>query len=1127
VFKAITLLLILIIANSTFAQANSVDDRIRNVQVNTGTENLSLKTLLSKIEDQSDIYFSFENNLANSIGKISFQKSQNTVGEVLDKLSADHNLQFKQTNNTIGVSLGVEKKMKESEKDEWTLNGNVYDGETGETLIGVTIIKEGTVDGAISDIEGNFSMVVEKGDILEVSYVGYVTQKISITNQTFLKIEILPDVEQLEEVVVVGYGVQKKVDVTSSVSVISTDDISVTPYTGVDQIIQNKAAGVQVISGGGLPGSGSAIKIRGVNTWGNTEPLYVIDGVFFNATGGESFNPLSTINPNDIESISILKDASATSIYGSQAAGGVVLITTKRGKEGKSNVRLSSSFSVARPVSFLDVLNAKEYFQVNKDILINAGRTTLPARFRFDSLFIQSDSTDWQDEIFQNGLQQEHNLTVSGGANGNRYLFSLNYSDKEGHVIDSRFQRVGLRANTDFDLGRFRVGESFNFAFVENQLMPGLGVIRNALIIPPYIPLRSEESLDGFGFADQVADQNSSTNPVALAVNNEDFRRDFQMIGNVYGEADIFDFLTFRTSLGFDVTNRHTSQFRFLTQTGTPGESLAPTLRETQEYIFSYLWENTLTYEQTFADLAVKGMVGQTLWEQGGRATQIFADGFINNELQSATLAPVSNVVFNDTRDVSLLSYFGRLNLSYDDKYLVQASFRRDGSSKFGPGNRIANFSAFSVGWRIVEEAFLRDLDYLSELKLRASWGRSGNDRIGDFRFLDAIWTNPSVTYPFGGGGENFAIGATAGVNPGNSLILWETTEQSNFGIDVGLFRGKIQFTAEYFDKTTFDILTEVPVPISLGLGFNGGNRLARPIQNAATVSNTGFDFSGQYQFGKGNWNFSVGGNIGFLNNEVISLGSGEPIEPLFTDIPEGVTRTAIGGAIGSFIGYKVDKVYSTTAEVEADNANAQALGFDFYQNANTSAGDLRFKDLNGDGVINSEDITVLGSPLPDYTYGISINASYKQWSLAISGNGAHGHELYNLTVAQDMDRVRNYSALTLNRWRREGDVTNVPRAIFNDPARNSRGSDRYLEDGSYFRLSTVTLSRSINTNVFSQLMVFGTVQNLLTITDYSGYDPETARGGSGGPGNNLTLGVDSAAIPMPRTYTVGMNITF
>jgi len=1117
--RLLTLILYLFLSLSSFLVQSQVDEQIKDVNVQTGVENQNLVELFKQIERQTNVYFSFEDNLLENLGTVKFEKPQNTIEEILNILSKEKNLDFKQTNQTIGVSKKISQVTK-----PWNLRGNIIDADNGEALIGVTISKEGSLQGTITDLNGDFTLRVEEGDVLIISYVGYLSQTITIQNQTTLSISLSTDVELLEEVVVVGYGVQKKVDVTSSVSVISTKDIELTPYTGVDQIIQNKAAGVQVVSGGGLPGSGSAIKIRGINTWNNTEPLYVIDGVFFNATGNEGFNPLSTINPNDIESISILKDASATSIYGAQASGGVVLITTKRGKEGKSTVRLSSSYGVASPTNFLDMLNAREYFEINTELLRRAGRTTLPARFR-DSLFIQSDSTDWQDEIYQMGLQQEHNVTVTGGSEKNKFLFSLNYANKEGHLIDSRFERIGLRANTDFDLGRVRIGESLNLSFVENKLMPGLGIIRNALRIPPYIPLRSKQSLDGFGFADQAADQNSSTNPVALTINNNDFRRDFQMIGNVFGEVDIFDFLKFKTSVGFNVTNTHDFRFRFLTQTGAVGEALAPTLRETQSYQFSVLIENTATYAQTFGDLEVKALVGQTIWGQNGRSTQIFADGFINNEIQNATLARVSSVVFNSTDTATLLSYFGRINLSYKDKYLFQASMRRDGSSRFGPGNRVAEFSAFSLGWRLVEESFLRDIDFLSELKLRGSWGRSGNDRIGDFRFLDAVWRSNSVIYPFNNG-QNLALGATVGVDPGNPLIVWETTEQTNIGLDVGLFRGKIQLTAEYYEKTTFDILTEVPVPSSLGLGFNGGNARGAPIQNAASVSNKGFDFSGQYQMTKGNFGLSVGGNIGFLTNDVISLGNGQPIEPLFSGIPEGVTRTAIGGSIGSFIGYKVDKVYSTTAEVEADNASAQEQGHDFYQNANTSAGDIRFQDLNGDGTINSDDITVLGKPLPDYTYGLSINASYKKWNLAISGNGAHGHEIYNLTVPQNLDEVRNYSTLVLDRWRQEGDVTDVPRAIFNDPSRNSRGSDRYLEDGSYFRLSTVTLSRTVDTNFLSNLVVYATVQNVFTITDYTGLDPETARGGIS-PGANLTLGVDAAAIPMPRVYTVGLNITF
>lgn len=1108
---------LLLSAGEVYAQSSEINDDIKVIEIETGYDAISLKSLFDEIEKQTSIFFSYDNQLIENLEAIKFSKGTNTVDEILKQLEKEKGLVFKQSEQTIGVS-------KRSDPEKWKLQGKVIDGESNDEIIGATVVIDGKNAGTITDIQGEFALEVSKGDKLKISFIGYKSQEIEIADQTNLKIALAMDVQQLGEVVVVGYGTQKKADLTSSVAVISTKDISETPYTGVDQIIQGKAAGVQVMSGGGLPGSGSAIKIRGINTWGNTEPLYVIDGVFFNATGSESFNPLSTINPNDIESISILKDASATAIYGSQAAGGVVLITTKKGKEGKNVISFSSTHSIAAPVKKLSVLNAREYFTVNKEIMQNAGRT-LPLRFRTDSLFIRYDSTDWQDEIFQHGFQQEYNLSMNGGSKKNKYLFSLNYADKEGHIIDSKFQRIGLRVNTDFNLGRVKIGENLNASFVQNNLMPGLGLINNTLRIPPYIPVYSSQSVDGYGRPDGNIDLNGANNPVALAENNENWLRNFRIIGNIFAEVDILERLKYRTSLGFDIQNSHRFVFRYRTGIGLDDEFLAPNLRETQSYFYSPLWENTLSYSRNFKNITISALAGQSLKINRGRSTQIFADGFVNNEIANATLADVSSVVNNVFTSSSLLSYFGRLNINISDKYLIQANFRRDGSSRFSESNRWGNFPSASLGWRVNEEVFLRDIDFLSELKLRIGWGRSGNDRIEDFLFQNTVWKTSSVIYPLNDG-ENLALGATTGVNPASFNIRWETTEQTNVGLDLGLFEDQIQITAEYYQKNTFDVLTTLPVPPSLGFGFNGGTRDASPVVNAANVRNEGFDFTIQYYAALGSFDISLGGNAGFIRNEVMSLGDGEPIIPPFENIPEGVSRTAEGQAIGSFIGYVVDRVYSTSEEVNADNQQAQENGFEYYQAPSTSAGDIRFVDINSDGVVNSDDIVVLGSPLPNLNYGLNLNVSHKTWSLSLRGSGVSGNEIYNLTVPQNMASVRNFSTVVLDRWQAEGDQTDVPRAIFNDPSRNTRGSDRYVEDGSFFRLNTVTLSKNFKVKGFSQFNVFATVQNVFTITKYSGYDPEVAMSGVS-PGNNLTLGVDNGSFPLPRIYSVGFNLTF
>lgn len=1017
-------------------------------------------------------------------------------------------------------------------QDSYTVNGQVTAYVDDEPIIGANVVIKGITKGTITDVEGKYSLSITSDitdPILVFSFVGYEPIELPVNNRSVIDVSLMEDITQMDELVVVGYGIQKKVDVTASVSNIATEDIESVPYVGIDQVISGKATGVNVQASSGLPGAGSSIKIRGITSLSGSEPLYVIDGVILSnlGTGSSEFNPLAGINPNDVESISILKDASATAIYGSRGAAGVVLINTKNGKKGETRITFNSTVGIATPYKKLDVLNASDYYKINKDLL-EANGSVLPYYFQEQRDYIRTDRTDWQDEVFQTGLKQDYNMSISGGSENASFYVSLNHANQQGHIIETYFKRYGIRVNSDFTLGKFKFGENLNVSINDNRPTSG-GALANALTMSTYTPLYDDFNyINGYGWNFARLDGRSASNPVAEVRQKDQWQRYVNVIGNIYGELEIVKNLKFRTSIGLDVQGRQRhvlieesplGQFSVV-QGDTLLESLDANLRETYIYNYSPLIENTLAYSPDFGtDHSLSFLVGQSAQSYYYKQTEQFAEGYTNTDVINPLLAESRTNTEWEINRSSLLSFFGRVNYSFADRYLLQVSFRRDGSSKFyGGENRWADFPSFSAGWKLHNESFF-NVPFISELKLRGGYGISGNDRIRDYAWFSGIHTGSYVAYAFGPNGTRVQ-GATTGVGPGNPDIKWETTSQVNIGLDLGLFKDQLSINVEYFKKNTYDILWAVPVALSRGYGLDG-QASASPVANVASLENTGYEAGILFRDQRGDFGYSIGANVSLLANEITSFGSGQEY------LESGSYRNAVGEPMSSFYGWVVDKVYATRAEVDADNLAAQELGFDFYQRNVTSAGDIRFKDLNGDGRVDNLDRTYIGNPIPNGIYNLNISANFRKWSLAMNFSGAWGAQVINRSVPVSMHNIQNYSTSVLDRWEIEGDVTDVPRAIQGDPSDNNRISTRFVEDADFLRLQNLTLSYELNpSKIAKEARVFFTGQNLWVLSGYTGFDPELAMGG-GSPGNNLFLGTDNTIIPYPRTFLIGLNVNF
>jgi TonB-linked SusC/RagA family outer membrane protein len=996
-----------------------------------------------------------------------------------------------------------------------TVRGTVTDADNGEVLPGANVVMVGTQQGAATNADGEYAIKgIEPGTYsIRASFLGYqevVRENVQVRagETSTINFSLQQQQQALDELVVVGYGEQERGDVTAAVSQVSSEDLEDIQTTSVDQALQGQASGVEVTSAGS-PGSGAIVRIRGLSTTNNNDPLFVVDGV---PTGG-----IEGLNPGDIESIEVLKDASAAAIYGSRAANGVVLVSTKSGREGDFQVNFSSSMGVQRVPegNRLDLLNTQQYDEFNTTLAQNTPDVSVPSRLANDAY--ENQTVDWQDAVFQSGVTTTNSLGVSGGSENAQYRVSLGYTSEEGAIIETGFERYSARVNSSFDLGRFNVSENLSITYRKQRPMRTNEVLGLAQRYPPYLSVRDESNVGGFNGPDQ-ADGFDDPSPVRIQENGYEHDKITKVLGNLTGEARIVEGLTFRQVAGLDAEYGTYDNFEPPFREGEFESQDYSTITENRFSVFSPLITSTLNFDRTFESHSVSAVGGYEL------NVTYFSDSEVDGR-NPLTLIEVPQSITEETSvdgiegtDV-LQSVFGRVNYNYDGRYLLQASLRRDGYSRFGPQNKNGLFPSGSVGWVLSEESFLEDASSLSNLKLRGSYGITGNNNAVD-RYEYQATVTTGFEYPLSGGP---AAGASI-VGMANENLRWETSRSLNVGADIGLFGQALTFTAEYYKNTTEDILLQVSLPGSFGFA-------ADPRANTGTVESSGFEFAAGYQSQNSEgFNWSVDANFSTASNEVTSLGRGNPLTGADWQQAEGTsTRIEEGEPIWFFWGWKVDRLFQEDDFDE--NGNLQDGIPDQAGSENDpQPGDVKFVDVNGDGVITDEDRTRVGSPHPDFFYGLSGSVTFKNFDASVSLQGAAGNQILRDYAywTEGMQRINNHSTKVLDHWTPNNTDTDIPRAVAGsgDPNENNRMSDRWISDGDYLRIKRLTIGYELPFgDRLRRARLYVQSENLYTFTGYEGYDPEvSARDSETG---DASRGIDTGQYVQPRSFRVGVQLDF
>ena len=993
-------------------------------------------------------------------------------------------------------------------QDSKTVTGTVTASPDAEPLPGVSVLVKGTTIGNVTDFDGNFSIDVPTDATLIFSYIGFKTQEIVIGDRTQINLAMEEDTEALDEVVVVGYGTQRKEDLTGAVSLVDPEEMAKQASNDVTQMMQGRVAGVSITSDG-QPGASPSVRIRGVATFGagaSAEPLYVVDG--FTLAGG-----IRDLNPNDIESVQVLKDATAGAIYGNRAANGVVIITTKNGKKGqKMSVELSTYFGIQQITQSLPVLDRAGYQMINAELLTNAGEPIVPGNDPNSPFFINNIDTDWQKEGYKTGYIENHNLNVSGGTDNTSYFVSLDYLGNTGTLVGTGpdYNRTSFRVNTESQFGKFTFGENLYFVHSdENPLfdtrsiqLPGgrPSLVNDLLQAAPTIPVYDENREGGYGGADSSIHQSITLNVPGINNLIENETEVNRILANFYVNYELIDGLNFKTNLQYDNTAIEDQVFVPQYDLGyffpNPTASLVSVTRNSS----SFLIENTINWTKEFGKHNISLLAGQTYQKNEFRRVRVVGAGLEKPYIKN--LGSASNYsAFDDQENNAISSFLSRLNYSFDDKYLLTANLRSDSSSKFSKELRQEYFPSIGLAWKIHNEFNLPD--FITALKLRGGWGEVGNQEIfANYGYQATI--NTGIPYEFAFGGRPLGAAVTTQVDPS---LKWETRVTRSIGLDATLWNGALDLTAEYYSNTSEDVLLNQPIPLS---NASVGNVI---LTNAGSIENSGIELSAVWNQQFGDFNLQVAPNFYTVNNEVLSLGD------IVEDITDGGARTVVGRSIGEHYGWVYDGIFQSQSEVDAAPT----------QNPGTAAGDIRFKDLNGDNAITDDDRTFLGKGLPTYYYGLNITAGYKNFDFTIFGQGSGGN-MINSNLYRGLmpsSGYTNWHEDILNRWTPTNTDTDVPRVIFLDPNNNGRNSDRpgWLQKGDYFRINTISLGYSLPRSIidklnFSKARFYVTLQNVAVFSDYKGYNPDFQAG-------VLSPGFDYGTYPRPLTTMLGAQFKF
>jgi len=1109
--------------------ANEVFSQNDKIVINEDKD-VTIDEIFDLFREQTKYTFIYQEDLFKNIPKVHLEKGTIKANELLEKCFSSDKYSFSFTRkNKIIIIEEIPVTIKEEINIQKLQVSGIVTDEEGNPLPGATVIEVGTDNGTTSDFDGKFSIVTtNENPTLKISFIGFLSQEISVEGDSEINIVLVADVSGLDDVVVVGFGTQNRRDVTSAISKIVVDDSSPKSTANIQSLIYGRSAGIQITSQSGEPGAPAEVRIRGIGTTGNSKPLWIIDGLpinvqqaGFSTTG---YSPLSGINPSDIKSIEVLKDASSAAIYGARASNGVIIVTTKRGgNTGKTEVNYESSFGFQTLTNYYDVLNTSQYIALSQELGNDYSQFSNNPTYDGQRLFAND-----------NAPIENHNLSIITGGNENaNYGIMANYFRQESaQNTQSEFERFSFRVNSDIKVNdKLKFGESLSLAFMNKENLFEARTFLNRLgANAPFVNYFDPNGPGGFGVINNdttggapfrnyfgVNDQRNST-----------LRQPFQRInGNFYGEYEILKGLKFRSSVGIDYVATQT--YEESNESG--GWDLSSYDAVTSNFFVTGVrvleqtinFNNVLTYDTSFGKHNLKLLAGHEESSYNYDFINWRGVPLLNPNVKIA--ATGDNISANDDKDHwAIRGFLGRVNYNFDQKYYLTVNVREDSSSRFAEDYRSQIFPSFSTAWRISDESFMNNANFIDELKLRASYGEVGNQQTGtNFAYIPSLRSTEFYTL----GTNQDLVRAPAAYNYANPALSWETSVQMDIGLDVVLFEGAINATFDYYQKTTKDLLVAVPVPGTSGFYPNTD-------ANVGSVENNGLEFSvGYNKTVNSDFNFSVNANLTTVNNQVIDLGGSE----IITGIDLQSHRTAEGFEIGHFYGLQTDGLFQTQADIDSHATQTGA-----------APGDIKFKDLSGpngvpDGVIDDLDRTYLGSPVPEFFYGFSLNANYRKFDFSIIGQGTSGNEIFNnarLTLEDYTNSTEsgdNQSISVLNRWTGPGSSNEIPRAIVNGgPNANNRMSDRWIEDGSFLRIRNIQLGYSIPQDAFSSIKanmikkgrVYVNAQNMFTFTNYSGLDPEATRGFTFSRGETpLISGQDDGRTPTPVTIQMGIQLTF
>lgn len=1108
---------------SAFASTESLLSERVQLQV----DNVTLKDALKEIERQSQFTFLYNDASIDVNQVITVNTKVLSVKEVLDAILLNKGINYTIIDNQIVLTRAAANRM----QDKKTITGKITDADSKEGLPGVSILEKGTSNGSISDLDGNFTLSVAEDATVVITYVGYVTEELSAAGISQMNVALVPDIINLEDVIVIGYGTVKKSDITGAVASVSAEQLQQSAVSGVDQALQGRTAGVTVTANSGSPGTAPTVRIRGVGTVNNPDPFFVVDGMPMTAS------EVGSLNPGDIERTEILKDASAAAIYGARAANGVVLITTKKGKAGTSTINFDSYVGTQSLAKKYELLDAQDFVTVRNA----AGLDWL------DSSQVQN--TDWQDEIFRAAKIENYQLSFTGGSEMMQYALIGNYFNQEGILKGSDYERYSLRLNTSTNVKKWlTVSENISYNIGNRNIVPEqdeyTSAIVSALGIDPTTPVYIEDQtgVSKYNIYHQAVLSNQS-NPVGIVERNFNKLKTTKLLGNVSFDFKPVKWLTFKSTMGTEITRYNETVY-------IPEYYEAPALLTNTNQLINAdvdlrtnIFENTVTFSQKFAekhDLTV--MAGYTRQSDVLRFLVTSLDGvpedqdlwFIANvsidsasvyDLDFSDQPALNNSImrrFQYPYESALISYIGRALYTYDNLFDVNASIRRDGSSRFGANNKWGIFPSFALGLKISEFDFMKNVPQINFLKLRYGWGKLGNQEVGDYRTFTNI--SYGFNYPSGLGNPLTLHNGGAPTSVKNEDVKWETVTMSNIGLDVNLFQNKVSVNLDLFKRTTSDMLVEAPIPTVTGVQ-------TPPLQNKGSVENKGIELNINYKSKVGDFSYEVGGNIGFIKNEVLELGEeGDNISSAQFRASDYVSRTEVGQPIASFYGFVTDGYWQTQEEIDAVNANALAVTDGvrrYYDTRETQPGDIKLVDLNGDGIITQDDRDFIGNPNPDITYGVNLMLKYKFVDLSVFGQGVYGNEIFQALIFYNESPVGDYSMSPemLDYWTPDNLDASTPR--LGNLKDNARFSDRYIKDGSFFRIKNLQIGVNVPSTIcqrmkVEKIRVYVAGQNLKTFSKYTGFDPEIGTGNG-----TLDIGIDRGFYPIARSYMVGLNFTF